>query len=85
MSFFCYDTKILTNILVQRMQRCITKLIKPDQTDFIPGTRGVNNIRRTLNLMSGTKNNPQRPMIFNLDELYLWNHLHPNRKDLEKG
>ena len=29
------------------MQRHITKLIKPDQTGFIPGRQGANNIKRT--------------------------------------
>lgn len=34
------------------MQRYLGKLINPDQTGFIPGCQGRNNIRRALNLQS---------------------------------
>lgn len=49
------------------MQRHITKLIKPDQTGFIPGRQGANNIRRTLNLISCVKNKSQPSMLHSLD------------------
>lgn len=44
-SLLCNDLKLLTNILVKRMQRYMMKLIKPDQYGFIPGRQGANNIR----------------------------------------
>jgi len=66
-SLLCNDLNILTNILARRMQRCITKLIKLDETGFIPCRQGANNIRRTLNLISCTKNNPQPTMLLSLD------------------
>ena len=51
----------------QRIQRYITKIIKTDQTRFIPGRQGANNIRRTLNVISCTKNNHQPTMMLSLD------------------
>lgn len=49
------------------MQKHIAKLIKPDQTGFIPGRQGANNIRRTLNLISCAKNKSQPAMLLSLD------------------
>lgn len=46
----CQDLKILTSILANRIQRYIQKLVKPDQTGFITGCQGTNNVRRALNL-----------------------------------
>lgn len=66
-SLLCNDLKILTNIMARRMQRHITKLIKPDQTGFIPGRQSANNIRRTLNLISCVKNKSQPAMLLSLD------------------
>lgn len=80
-SLLCNDLKILTNILAQRIQKHITKLIEPDQTRFIPGRHGANNIRRTLNLISCAKNNLQPTMLLSLDaqkafDRVKWNFLH---------
>lgn len=55
------DLQNVTNILAQRMQRCITKLIKLEHTGFIPGGQGAKNIRRTLNIISCTKIIPSLP------------------------
>ena len=51
-SLLCNDQKLLTYILTKRMQKIIAKLINPDQTGFIPGRQGTNNIRRTLNIIT---------------------------------
>lgn len=52
-SLLCVDYKILTSILATRIQKYIKKLINPDQTGFISGRHGENNIRRVLNLQAG--------------------------------
>jgi len=51
-SLLCVDYKILTSILATRVQKYMRKLVKPDQTGFISGRQGTNNIRRALNLQS---------------------------------
>lgn len=43
------------------------KVIKPDQNGFISARQGANNIRRTLNLILCSKNNPQPAMMLSLD------------------
>lgn len=43
-SLLCNDLKIVTNIMAKRIQTHI-KLINPDQTGFMPGRQGANNIR----------------------------------------
>lgn len=66
-SLLCNDLKILTNIMARRLQKHINKLIKSDQTGFIPGRQGANNIRRTLNVISCAKNKSQHAMLLSLD------------------
>ena len=66
-SLLCTDVKILSTIMAKRIQRCINGIIKPDQTGFIPGRQGINNIRRTLNIISIAKQNQQTSMLLSLD------------------
>ncbi len=61
------DTKILSSILANRMQRYLGKLINPDRTGFIPGRQGTNNIRRALNLQSMAKDSVHPSMLVSLD------------------
>ncbi|KAF7655318.1 hypothetical protein LDENG_00057550, partial [Lucifuga dentata] len=61
------DAKILSSILSNRMQRFLVKLINPDQTGFIPGHQGANNIRRALNLQSVARNSTYSTMFLSLD------------------
>lgn len=63
----CVNYKILTSILATRVQKYIKKLIKPDQTGFISGRHGTNNIRRVLNLKSLMAKNTQTSMLLSLD------------------
>ena len=66
-SLLCVDYKILTSILATRVQKYIKKLVKPDQTGFISGRQGTNNIRRTLNLQSLMAKGTQTSMLLSLD------------------
>lgn len=43
-SLLCYDMKILSTVMVRRIQLHINKIIKPDQTGFIPGRQVLNYI-----------------------------------------
>lgn len=45
----------------------IYSLIKPDQTGFIPGKQAVNNIRRTLNLISYAQTSSETNLLLSLD------------------
>lgn len=53
--------------MAKRMQKHINKLIKTDQTGFIPGRQGASNIRRTLNIISNTKYRSEPSMLLSLD------------------
>uniref|UniRef100_A0A3P9KVM4 Reverse transcriptase domain-containing protein n=1 Tax=Oryzias latipes TaxID=8090 RepID=A0A3P9KVM4_ORYLA len=66
-SLLCCDMKILTAILAKRIQKYIRNLIKPDQTGFIPGRLGINNIRTTLNIMQAAKKTSEPSMLVSLD------------------
>lgn len=66
-SLLCVDYKILTSILATRIQKYIKKLINPDQTGFISGRHGTNNIRRVLNLQSLMAKGAQTSMLLSLD------------------
>lgn len=64
-SLLCSDVKILST-MAKQIQKCINKIIKPDQTGFIPGRQGIDNIR-TLNIISSAKQNQQTSMLLSLD------------------
>lgn len=66
-SLLCVDYKILTSILASRIQKHIKKLIKPDQTGFVSGRQGTNNIRRALNLQSIMAKDKHPSMLLSLD------------------
>ncbi len=66
-SLLCVDYKILTSILAKRIQKCIKKVIKPDQTGFIQGRHGTNNVRMALNLQSIAEKNKRNAMLLSLD------------------
>lgn len=66
-SLLCYDMKILSTVMVRRIQIHINKIIKPDQTGFIPGRQALNDIGRTLNIMSTAKNSNQSSMLLGID------------------
>lgn len=60
------DVKILSKILAKRVQ-VITELINPDQTGFILGRQGTDNIRRTLYILSMARESEQLSMLLSLD------------------
>ena len=66
-SLSCNNQKLPTYILAKRMQKIIAKLINPDQTGFIPGRQGANNIRRTLNIITCAKKKMQNSMLISFD------------------
>ena len=66
-SLLCNDVKILSAIIAKRLQKIINKLINPDQTGFIPGRLGINNIRRTLNVISTAQSQSHPSMLLGLD------------------
>lgn len=68
-SLLCNDQKLLTYILAKRMQKNIVKLNHPDETGFISGQRGANNIRRTLNIITWAKKNRQNFVFISFDAL----------------
>ena len=61
------DVKILSSILANRMLKYLRNLINPDQTGFIPGRQGANNIRRVLNLQSVARDSACPSMLLSLD------------------
>lgn len=61
------DSKILPSILTGRVQKYVKTLIKPNQTGFISGYQGINNVRRALNLQLMMTRAIQLSMLLSLD------------------
>lgn len=53
--------------IARRLQKIINKLINPDQTGFIPGGLGINNIRCSLNIISAARSQSHPSMLLSLD------------------
>lgn len=66
-SLLCQDLKILTSILAARIQTHIRKLVKLDQTGFVSGRHGTDNVRRVLNIQMIAEKRKVPSMLLSLD------------------
>lgn len=62
-----FDQKSVMKVLANRLGRCISTIIHPDQTGFIPGRFSLCNVRRLLNNIYADRGRDSRAAILSLD------------------
>lgn len=61
------DWKIFTTILAKRLQKIVTQYVHMDQTGFMPGRSIMDNIRKTLDLITHCRSKKLKSLLLAID------------------